>query len=267
MEKIVGVLIVSIVIAVYFWQKEYRKRVRIEQEDSEKDIELTKYIADNLDMTKKLSEIERDYRSQKELSEEIRKIQEKSRLLKHDMKNHSLVLLSYLNEGKLEEAKIYTSQMIDNLNKIYTYINVGNSLLNYILNNKLSMAKELGIDVKAEVENLAFDYMDSIDFSALLNNLLDNAIEASVMSSEKRMEILIGRRKGYDMITVKNRIDTSVLQNNPDLQSTKTEQGHGFGMRQIQNIVEKYEGMIDIYEEEKEFIVNVVYPSQPSFIP
>ena len=220
---------------------------------------LTEYVAANLDMEKQLSQMSRDYAKQQELTQEIRKVQEQSRLLKHDMKNHTLVILSYLEEGRLEEARTYTSEILDKLNKMYTYVNVGNSLLNYIINNKLSKAKELGVEIKAEIENLTFAYMDSVDFSALLNNLLDNAIEAAQNSKVKKLEVAIAKQKGYEIITVKNTIDASVLENNPDFITTKQEEGHGFGMKQIQKITDKYDGMLDLYEKNGFFIISVMF--------
>lgn len=246
---------------MFLWLRERRKRRCVEIEEREKDRLLTEYVAGNLDMEKMLLDMEKKYSEQQDMSEEIKKIQVQSRLLKHDMKNHSLVILSYLEEGKVEEAKEYTSGILDNLNKMYTYINVGNSLMNYILNNKLSKAKEMGIKVKAEIENLAFEYMDSVDFSSLLNNLLDNAIEAAVQSEGKKMEVIISNQKGFDSIVVKNSIDHSVLTDNPGLKSTKDGEGHGFGVIQIKKITEKYNGMTDIYEESKCFVINVVYPA------
>lgn len=240
--------------------KAHTQRKSSRQEEAEKDRLLTKTIARNLDLEKELSEIKAEYAKQQDMAKEIKNMQEQSRLLKHDMKNHTLVILSYLEAGKLEEAKDYTSNILDNLNKMYTYINVGNSLMNYILNGKLSRAKELGIEIKAEIENLAFEYMDSVDFSALLNNLLDNAISASGNSTEKRLEVVISNRNGFDSIMVKNSIDASVLLENPDLKSTKQGENHGFGMVQIRKITEKYQGMIDIYEKNGWFVINVVYP-------
>lgn len=251
---------VMFVAVTFMWLREYRKRRCAEMEEHEKDRQLTEYVAQNLDMEKMLLDLKKKYSEQQDMSAEIKKIQVQSRLLKHDMKNHSLVILSYLQEGKTEAAKEYTSKILDNLNKMYTYINVGNSLMNYILNNKLSKAKDMGIKVKAEIENLAFEYMDSVDFSSLLNNLLDNAIEAAVRSEEKSMEVIISSQKGFDSIVVKNSIDSSVLTGNPKFKSTKDGEGHGFGMVQIKKIAEKYNGMTDIYEERNCFVINVVYP-------
>lgn len=254
------ILIVVLVLTMCLLASEHRKRMLSDSREAEADKALTAYVAQNIDLEKQVSELSKNYARQKEMSEEIREMQVQSRLLKHDMKNHTMVILSYLEDGRVKEAKEYTSKILDNLNKMYTYINVGNSLMNYILNHKLSKAKEKGIEIKAEIENLSFGYMDSIDFSALLNNLLDNAVEGAMASGKKMVEIMISHRRGFDSIMVKNSIDKSVLRDNPSLLSSKKEEGHGFGVRQIKKITAKYNGMADIYEQEGFFVIHVVYP-------
>lgn len=254
------ILTLLLVLLFLLFLREHRLKKAALREEMKQDKILTETIARNLDLEKELAEIRSAYAKQQDMAKEIKNIQEQSRLLKHDMKNHTLVILSFLEEGKVKEAQKYTSNILDNLNKMYTYINVGNSLMNYILNNKLSEAKEHGVEIKVEIENLAFDYIDSVDFSALLNNLLDNAILAAANSKEKRLEVIIENRNGFDSIVVKNSIDTSVLSDNPDLKSTKPGENHGFGMVQIRKITEKYEGMMDIYEKNGMFVINVVYP-------
>lgn len=231
---------------------------RTDKKYEEQDKLLTDYIARNLEMEKKMSEMEKDYQTQCQMAEEIKRIQEQIRLLKHDMKNHTMVILSYLEENKVEEAKIYAGEILNKLNRMYTYVNVGNSLLNYIINHKLSEAKEKGLAIKAEIENLSFHYIDSVDFSALLNNIMDNAIRGALSSKEQKLEVQIYTQNGMDIITVKNSIDESVLDINPNLISTKVETGHGYGMKQINSIVDKYNGMIDIYEQNTMFIVSVM---------
>lgn len=261
------ILAALLCIAVFSGLRERNLRKKAEQEQAETDRLLTKYVANNIDMEKLLSEMKRKYALQQDMAEELKRMQTQSRLLKHDMKNHSMVILSYLEEGRVREAKAYTSEILDNLNKMYTYISVGNALMNYIINHKLSKAKEQGIEIKAEIENLAFAYMDSIDFSSVLNNMLDNAMESAVKSKEKKMEVMISSQKGFDSILVKNSIDTSVLEANPEFLSTKEGEGHGFGMMQIRQITEKYDGMTDIYEEAGFFIVHVVYPCPDTVYP
>lgn len=258
MEIFICMLVFFMILFLGMFLKEAKKRRQDKKKQEEVDKMLTKYIADNLDMEKKLSEMRYDYKRQQEMAEEVRKIQEQIRALKHDMKNHTLVILSYLEEQRIDEAKTYAGEILDKLNKMYTYVNVGNSLLNYIINNKLSKAKEQGLEIKAEIENLAFDYMEIVDFSALLNNLLDNAIYGALESGSKKIEVQIYTKKGFDIITVKNSIEESVLERNPEFASTKEEPGHGYGMKQINSIVEKYNGTIDIYEKNNSFIVSIM---------
>lgn len=257
-EILFGISAILGLICFLLYKNEHKKNDMIQKKYKEQDVVLTQYIAKNLDMEKELSQMQRECEKQKVLAEEVQRMHGQIRALKHDMKNHTLVILSYLEEEKNEEAKHYAGELLDKLNKMYTYVHVGNALLNYILNHKLSMAKEQGCEIKAEIENLAFSYMDSVDFSALVNNLLDNAMEGALHSREKKVEVSILRKKGFDVISIKNSIDASILESNPKLLSTKKESGHGLGMKQIQSIVEKYHGSMDIYEKENMFNVNII---------
>lgn len=193
---------------------------------------------------------------------EIRGLHENVRRLKHDMKNHLMVIASYLNTGDHASAAAYISQILDKLNAVHSYIETGNSLLNHILNEKLEYARTKGISIKAEIGNLSFGKMESMDFSALLSNLLDNAIEACAKEQEPMLSVNISRRRGYETILVKNRISRSVLGDNPALSTTKPEQdSHGMGIPRVREITEKYKGMCDFYEEEGFFCSCVFIPA------
>ena len=194
---------------------------------------------------------------------EIRSLHQGVRRLKHDMKNHLMVIGSYLNAEDYEAAKAYTSEILDKLNAVHSYIETGNSLLNHIINEKFEYARQKGILIKAEIENLSFEKMQSIDFSALLSNMLDNAIEASEKETGMKPEIVVNifKKRGYEVICVKNRIGQSILAGNPDLETTKEEKSiHGIGISQTRGIVEKYHGMCDFYEEDSYFCACAFIP-------
>lgn len=194
---------------------------------------------------------------------QIRELYKNARRLKHDMKNHFMVLLSYLLSEEYEAAKLYSSEILDKLNGMHSYVDTGNALMNHIVNEKLCSARQQGIRIKAEIENLSFARMKSIDFSALLGNMLDNAIEACMNEKEESREIhlLISAKKGYEVICVKNRISCSVLENNPGLQTAKPDfPSHGLGIPQMEAITEGYGGMLDLYETEEFFCVSAYIP-------
>lgn len=222
----------------------------------------TNLLAEKMELEYRYEELLRKYEEQQYQKDEINKLHENTRRLKHDMKNHMLVLANYLNQENIYEAKQYLSKVLDKLNHIYSYIETGNAILNSCINAKLEMAHQLGISFKAEIENLSFSKLGSIDLSALLMNLLDNAIEASLKEEKKEIQIQIIKKRGYETILMKNLISESVLQYNKDLITTKKENSkeHGYGLVQIRSIVEMYHGMIDIYEEDGWFCCFIAFP-------
>lgn len=192
---------------------------------------------------------------------DIRSLHQSMRRLKHDMKNHLMVLTAYLNDGDYEAAKTYTSEILDKLNAMHSYIETGNALLNHILNEKLELARNCGIAVRAQIETLSFSRMRSIDFSALLTNLLDNAIEASKREPSAELLLHIFQERGYDAISIKNKITKSVLTENPKLHSTKEDrEQHGIGITQIKEITVSYGGICDFYEKDGYFCSRVFIP-------
>lgn len=223
-----------------------------------------KLLADKLALEYRCQNLEREYSHEKDQREEIVRLHENARRLKHDMKNHIMVVTSYLQENQLAEAKEYLSKILDKLNGMYTYIETGNSLMSHILNQKLEHAHNQGIRVKAQIENIGFEKMESVDFVSLLANLLDNAIEGAEGAKDRKvpeLQLTIARKRGYETILVQNSVGNSVFADNPKLQSTKADtEKHGYGVRQIKAIVEKYGGMSRFYEENGMFCVAVMIP-------
>ena len=225
--------------------------------------EYTGEVAKNLDLQYRFDDLMSEYQNSRDQQKKIERLHENTRRLKHDMRNHIMVIASHLNNGEIEEAKEYLSTVLDSLNRVYSYIQTGNSVMNYIINTKLQYAHQNGIQFKAEIENLPFEKMGSVDFSAVLGNALDNAIEASLKETNSFIIISICKKRGYDTITVKNKITGSVLKNNPELNSNKSEsESHGYGIKQIKTITDKYDGIIDIYEESGMFCISIMIPSE-----
>lgn len=216
-------------------------------------------LAENITLKEELDLLRGSYEQQQMAYNDMERVYGETRKLKHDMRNHLMVIASYLNEGAVEDAKKYTSNIIDKMELEYSYIASGNALLNYMLNEKFAKAKDAGIYIKADVENLSFMGIDSIDFSSVLGNLLDNAFDAAQNSKEKQLWIQVKRKRGYDMLKVSNSIDLSVLENNPELKTTKTDiDRHGLGLEQVTGIVSKYGGVFDVWEEYGMFHVQVL---------
>ena len=184
------------------------------------------------------------------------------RKIRHDMKSHLQCLAALISKNDNKQAEEYIDDIIENkLDFGYDYIKTENKVVDSIINMKLFQCKKDGITTIVHINK--FDtYVEDTDMCALLSNILDNAIEASIKENErKEVCIEIMPKKGYVNIIVKNAISHSVLESNPDLTTTKTNDHiHGIGMRSTADIVKKYDGMLDFYEQNKFFVADVWQP-------
>lgn len=238
-------------------------KIKMNQQQRETEKRLNQLLAENMELTYQYQKLMDETAWEKQQREEVLRVHEAARRLKHDMKNHIMVINAYLLEDETEKARQYLSQVMDELNHIYTYIETGNSLLNHVLNQKLEYAHRMGIHIKAQIENLTFAVMESVDFVSLLSNLLDNAVEgAGSRTGAPILSVVVVAKRGYETIQVKNSILHPVLPENPKLCSSKKEKSHGYGVRQIRDIVEKYKGLCRFYEEDEMFCVEVMIPAK-----
>ena len=184
---------------------------------------------------------------------------QKIRNLQHDMKHHLSIISAQLEVNDIEASKNYIHQLLPSLDGIGRIIKSDNKTLDYIINSKLGVLKNTQIIITGSIGDIS-DIEDK-DLASMLGNILDNAIEAIADLEEKRIELLFTADKTNRIIICKNTISRSVLKNNPMLHSTKKERSHhGLGHKIVENIVGEYHGLIDYFEEDDYFGVQIVIP-------
>ena len=144
---------------------------------------------------------------------------------------------------------------------IYTPINTENPILNAVLNVELEKAKNNNIDFKIDINDDLFEFKNNTDLISLIGNLCDNSIEYLSKCSEqtRKMDLSINKHNHYKIISCKNRIVSSVLQNNPNLDTDKSDKtNHGKGLSIVKDIAKKYNGNIEYQENEGYLIITVV---------
>ena len=164
------------------------------------------------------------------------------RKIKHDMNHMLLSLLEDCEKKDYESLHNHINNQLHRINETQT-VDTGNASLNLILASQLSK-----INVK-NIEFIASQFdddtpMDKIDFYVLLGNLLDNAIENCTSKSIKKIILDIYKESNDFVVDIKNTNINNPLVDNPNFNTTKEDCGHGFEMRSIVNIVNKYHGEI-----------------------
>lgn len=98
-----------------------------------------------------------------------------------------------------------------------------------------------GITFNCDIRNIDFSFISDNDLTSLLDNLLENALEASRDSEEKKVELLITPTNvNYNSLTLNNTCSVAPNIKNDKLISTKKKSApHGYGIKSIKRIVDK----------------------------
>ena len=182
--------------------------------------------------------------------EDFQKNYDMNKALSHDLKNHITLIYTMLEENQVKEAMDYIQGIY---HKIGTFkaVKTEREILNYIIDSKLFNTKELNIRYVIDINN-NLDFMDDVDLCILLGNLLDNCIEAVEKVNNRFIELIIDKNNDVVFINLRNTFDLNSLKyENGEYISSKTDgKNHGIGMKNIENIINKYNGniVIDINE-------------------
>ena len=187
---------------------------------------------------------------------------EEMRRVRHDMKNQLLIIKGHLADNQPEEAVTYIDRLIGEfLPGEFVAVNTGTPAFDALINAKAALARQKGINLVIRANPSAAESMADIDRMALLGNLLDNALEAAEKSEEKSITLSVDEKERYASVLIKNSIDQSVLQENPELVTTKGDSSrHGIGLKSAHMMAEKQEGMLQFYEEDGAFCAHVLLP-------
>lgn len=183
---------------------------------------------------------------------------EQLRSLHHDMKHH-MEVLNQLSE--LNEVKQYVGMLKKEAEKALDQLDTGNAVLNIILENKTRVCRELDIRLEAGIRFDHTEFLSSMDICSLFVNCLDNAIEATKELDDSRLiEIAGGWINDTLVVRIQNTFKHELKTENGRLVSTKSEVGHGYGIKNAISVVEKYGGTFNTKVEGQKFIVTWMIP-------
>ncbi len=179
--------------------------------------------------------------------------------LKHDMKNHMVSIQDMIRSDKKDEFDNYLQTMFNYIRIKNEYVGSGNSEIDSLLNYKLFEAEKLNTEIYLEI-NIPSDLnIESFDLAIVLGNLLDNALDALEKVSERYLYIEMRLEKSMLFITVKNTYNGIINKSNGTMLSIKKDiENHGYGLKNIENVVEKYNGNFNISYNDNMFSVNIL---------
>lgn len=202
-------------------------------------------------MSEALKQAERQYNIQKE---NINLINMKC----HDLKHR---IGQFVREGVDDETIREIQEMIS----IYdAKVKTGNEVLDIILTEKSLFCHDKGIELACMVDCAGLDFIRDGDLYVLFGNIIDNAVEAvSKLDDESKRYIGLNVHtvEKFVTITTNNYYEGEIRFSGDGLpETTKNDKlSHGFGMRSISAIAEKYGGTLDIKVRDGVFNLSLMF--------
>lgn len=208
----------------------------------------SKYVKDRLEleflkenMNSQIAHYETMYNSQQEISK-----------TKHDSKNIYTAVLAQIQNGQLDDVERFLTDTITVLSSSDKIVNTNHPAIDAVIQSKLGKCDEKNIKTDFKYFYNEDILVNEIELSVIIGNLLDNAIEANEKTqSEKYINLLISIENSEINITMENPCE----QSNEDLKTTKKDRhSHGYGIKSITAIAEKYGGTARFTQSNNTFI-------------
>ena len=199
----------------------------------------------------------------KKQRDEVQNIYQTMRAWRHDYHNHMQSIKAMLEMGKKEELSEYLDNLEKDLDSIDIAIRTGNVGLDAILSSKVSIARKNNIEVNCTAKVPADLKISDVHLCAIVGNLMDNAIEAcekiSAGTAPKFIRVYIGLFKSQLYISVTNSTCEKYRKRLSELVTSKLGE-HGFGLRRLDKLAEKYDGYVNRKNEPGVFATEVMLP-------
>ena len=144
---------------------------------------------------------------------------ENARSFRHDTRNHLFTIAEIIKKGNVEQAENYIYTIAENYiytivdEKLYSDISfsdTGNIAIDSVIN--------YGIKIQADISVPNNLLLDATDITAVVGNLIDNAIEASNLVEPAKRELIVSifYEKGRLFLEIKNTFGGKVIEKMED---------------------------------------------------
>ncbi len=179
----------------------------------------------------------------------------------HDLKHQ---IAAIRNEKDPEKREEYLEE-IDHAMAIYSaQFDTGNPVVDTLLTGKSLYCKENGINLSCVVDGAAVNFMKVMDICSIFGNALDNCIESvsKLADQDKRIiRVSVFTKNQFVMMRFENYYEEQLEFAHGVPVTTKTDTYyHGYGIKSIKKIIEKYNGNLSINAENQWFDMKILVP-------
>lgn len=190
------------------------------------------------------------------------------RRIRHEMKGHMANIKGLVVGEKYEEMERYIEKLDETIQGLDYKFSTGNAVTDVIINDKYRRAVKSGTVFTVKFDYRKTDTISGFDMGIVLNNLLDNAIEACEKLEQKKRHIslTLKRKNHFLLVEVENSFDGKLKwEDGEDVPATMKRSSlpeilmdHGVGLKNVKDVAERYLGYMDIKAGREVFKVTVM---------
>lgn len=179
----------------------------------------------------------------------------------HDLKHQISLLRHQVPDQSSKDAL----KEIEAAVLIYdSVVKTGNDALDVILTEKSLICEKNQIVLTCMVDGSGFAAFQTIDLYSIFGNILDNAIESVVPLSDPERRVIgltVTNSGNMLLIHTENYFDHPITMENGLPVTTKEDvRFHGFGMKSVQLLVQRYGGTLSVETDDDIFNLNIMIP-------
>jgi sensor histidine kinase regulating citrate/malate metabolism len=181
--------------------------------------------------------------------------------LRHDMRNHLLIIDGYAQKNDNEKVHNYASKLIGDLNQT-AIIDTPSPIVSSLLSIKYEEMIQASIQFH---HTLLFDSIriSEKDITIILGNLLDNAITAAGKCNDGYINLEIKQISNMLEIHIENNHIEHISESNDTFITSKNDPNHlhGLGIKNVRATVNRLHGQINISYTGETFSVDLLLPN------
>lgn len=221
---------------------------------------ISEFIGGVINDKKNMAVIDERYRLAVSNYKMLLKAEKETKRARHEMSHHIKAISAFLSENKIDEANDYITSVSDNLNSLPALRYCNNLLVNAIVGACVEQAQAEGINIEYNINVGEIITMDDSDLCVLIENMLDNALEAcrKIKSDRKKyIRININQDDNFIFVGCVNSFDGNIMfdENGDIITSKEDSDNHGYGVSAMKMVADKYNSILKIESTEKEFSV------------
>lgn len=215
---------------------------------------------------------EQQVKAMKHRLEEAEQFYGSIRKVRHEMKNHMMNIKGLVAGEQYQAVDSYIARLDETIQELDYKYTTGNPVTDVIINDKYRLAKTLEINFEVEFYYTEESGISVFDMGIILNNLLDNAIEAcqKLEPIERYIRLVLKQKPPFLLLEVENSFDGMMVQWNeeglPRTTKSSTQEkccsDHGLGLGNVKETAERYLGGVDIKVKDNVFRVIVMLQQQ-----